>query len=99
RMAGEGGLLERQRLVETAKRLEQRGARSKHTQVRWIDRQRALKVQRGTGEVVVAVHRDPADLGMGRRVVRIDRERLHGRLAGLGEAFLAGQKALACRVA
>ena len=51
---------------------------------------------RGTGEVVVAVHLDPAELGMGRCVVRIDRKRLHGRLAGLGESFLAGQKALAC---
>src|SRR5437016_5209875 len=35
---------------------------------------------------------------MGRCVVRIDRKRLHGRLAGLGESFLARQKALACLV-
>ena len=56
-------------------------------------------MQRGTGEVVVAVHRDPAELGMGRCVVRIDRKRLHGRLAGLGESFLVGQQALARLVA
>src|SRR2546430_2362445 len=36
---------------------------------------------------------------MGRCVVRIDRKRPHGRLAGLGESFLAGQKALARLVA
>jgi len=52
-------------------------------------------VQRGTGEVVVAVHRDPAEPGMGRCVVRIDRKRLHGRLARLSKPLLVGQQALA----
>ena len=55
-------------------------------------------MQRGTGEVVVAVHRDQAETGVGRCVVRIDRQRLLRRLAGLGEALLAGQQALACLV-
>ena len=57
---------------------------AQHAQVRRIERQRALEVLRGTGEVVVAVHRDPAEPGVGRCVVRIDRERLHRPPRGLG---------------
>ena len=95
RIAADDGLLERQRLVQAAERREQRGAVAQHVQVRRIERQRALEVLRRAGEVVVAVHRDPAEPGVGRCVVRIDRERLRGRLAGLGEPLLVGQQALA----
>ena len=95
RIAADDGLVERQRLVQAAERREQRGAVAQHVQVRRIERQRALEVLRGTGEVVVAVHRDTAEPGVGRCVVRIDRERLHRRLAGLGVPLLVGQQALA----
>src|SRR5881394_3048370 len=42
RIAADGGLLQRQRLVEASKRLEQRDARGKHSQVRRIERERSL---------------------------------------------------------
>ena len=93
RIAADEGLVERQRLVQAAERLEQRGAVAQHVQVRRIERQRAIEVLRRTGEIVVAIHRDTAEPGVGRRVLRIDRERLHRRLAGLGIPLLVGQQA------
>ena len=89
------GLRERKRLVQAAESPEQTGAVAQHVQIRRIERQRAIEVLRRASEVVVAEHRDPAEPGVGQRVVRIDRQRLRRRLAGLSEPFLAGQKALA----
>ena len=92
RIAADDGLLERQRLVQAAERPEKPGAAPQHAQVRRIECQRTLIVPRRVGEVVVAIHRDVAEQGMSRCVLRIDRERLHRRLAGLG-SLLPGQRA------
>ena len=99
RIAADDGFVERQRLVQAAEIGEQHGAVAQHVQVRRIERQRVLEVLRGPGKVVVGGHRDQAEIGMGRRVVRIDRKRLRRRLAGLGVPLLVGQQALARLVA
>ena len=54
RIAADEGLIERQRLVQAAKRLEKPGAAAQHAQVRRIERQCTLEVPRRVGEVVVA---------------------------------------------
>ena len=50
-------------------------------------------MSRRAGEVVVAIHRDQAELGVRRGVIRIDRERFLRRLAGASEAVLTREHA------
>ena len=99
RIAADGGLLERQRLVEAAEETGQRGARGQHTQVCRSIASARSKCRRGTGEVVVAVHRDRADRRGPAPCSGSIASALHGRLAGLGESCLARQQALARLVA